>query len=55
LGNLERCTAPDCRISELVGLDVDDVDLDGGAGDGQGNKGHIVPRGSYAIAAARPT
>ena len=38
------------RISELVGLDVDDVDLDEGSvrAMGKGSKERIVPLGRYA-------
>jgi integrase/recombinase XerD len=52
------------RISEAVGLDVDDVDLDAGAVRllGKGSKERVVPVGRYACAAldaylvrARPT
>jgi integrase/recombinase XerD len=41
------------RISEAVGLDVDDVDLDGGLARlrGKGGKERIVPVGSFATAA----
>jgi integrase/recombinase XerD len=42
------------RISEAVGLDVDDVDLDGGSLRllGKGSKERVVPLGRYARAAA---
>jgi integrase/recombinase XerD len=51
---LETMYGAGLRISELVGLDVDDVDLDEGAvrAMGKGSKERIVPLGSYAIAAA---
>jgi len=41
------------RISEAVGLDVDDVDLDAGLARlrGKGEKERIVPVGSFAVAA----
>jgi integrase/recombinase XerD len=41
------------RISEAVGLDVDDVDLDAGLVRlfGKGRKERVVPLGSYAVAA----
>jgi integrase/recombinase XerD len=43
------------RISEAVGLDVDDVDLEGGAVRllGKGRKERLVPLGSYALDAVR--
>jgi integrase/recombinase XerD len=43
------------RISEAVGLDVDDVDLDVGAVRllGKGRKERVVPLGSYACEAVR--
>jgi integrase/recombinase XerD len=43
------------RISEVVGLDVDDVDLEGGLVrlSGKGSKQRIVPLGSYAAVAVQ--
>jgi integrase/recombinase XerD len=43
------------RIGEAVGLDIDDLDLTGGAVRllGKGRKQRIVPLGSYAVAAVR--
>ena len=43
------------RISEAVGLDVDDLDLDGGTVllRGKGSKERLVPVGSYALEAVR--
>ena len=39
------------RISELVGLDIDDIDIDSGivVVTGKGNKSRLVPIGSYAL------
>jgi integrase/recombinase XerD len=50
---LETMYGAGLRISELVGLDVDDVDLEDGAvrAMGKGSKERIVPLGSYALAA----
>ncbi len=52
---LEVLYGAGARISEVVGLDVDDVDLEGQLVRlcGKGSKQRIVPLGSYA-AAARP-
>src|SRR5437870_4931267 len=51
---LETLYGAGLRISELVGLDVDDVDLEEGSvrAMGKGSKERIVPLGSYARAAA---
>jgi integrase/recombinase XerD len=51
---LETLYGAGLRISELVGLDVDDVDLEEGSvrAMGKGSKERIVPLGSYACAAA---
>jgi integrase/recombinase XerD len=50
---LEMLYGTGARISEAVGLDVDDVDLDSGAVRllGKGRKERAVPVGSYACAA----
>ena len=50
---LEVLYGTGARISEAVGLDVDDVDLDAGMVRlfGKGSKDRIVPLGSYAKAA----
>jgi integrase/recombinase XerD len=50
---LELLYGTGARISEAVGLDVDDVDLDDGAVRlfGKGSKERVVPLGSYAAAA----
>jgi integrase/recombinase XerD len=50
---LEVLYGTGARISEAVGLDVDDVDLDDGVARlwGKGSKERIVPLGSYAAAA----
>ena len=50
---LEVLYGTGARISEAVGLDVDDVDLDAGVVRllGKGSKDRIVPLGSYAKAA----
>lgn len=53
---LELLYGTGARISELVGLDVDDIDLDDPEFAtvrllGKGNKERIVPVGSYALAA----
>jgi integrase/recombinase XerD len=52
---LEVLYGTGARISEAVGLDVDDLDLDEGAVllRGKGGKQRIVPLGSYAVAALR--
>jgi len=48
---LETLYGAGLRISELVSLDVDDVDLDGGSVrvTGKGSKERIVPLGRYAV------
>src|SRR5450756_3004750 len=52
---LELIYATGARISEAVGLDVDDLDLTEGQASvrlfGKGRKERIVPVGSYAVAA----
>ena len=50
---LEVLYGTGARISEAVGLDVDDLDLDRGGVrlDGKGGKQRVVPVGSYARAA----
>jgi integrase/recombinase XerD len=50
---LELLYGTGARISEAVGLDVDDVDLDDGVARlrGKGGKQRVVPLGSYAAAA----
>jgi integrase/recombinase XerD len=50
---LETMYGAGLRISELVGLDVDDVDAEDGSvrAMGKGSKERIVPLGSYALAA----
>jgi integrase/recombinase XerD len=50
---LEVLYGTGARISEAVGLDVDDIDMDGGAVRlfGKGSKVRVVPLGSYARAA----
>ena len=55
LAILELFYASGIRLSELVGLDVHDVDLRGGLVKvkGKGNKERIVPIGSKAIAALK--
>jgi integrase/recombinase XerD len=61
---LETLYGAGIRVSELVGMDVDDVDLDEGSVlvRGKGNKERVVPLGRFATAAlsayltrARPT
>src|SRR5204862_6561565 len=51
---LEVLYGTGARISEAVGLDVDDLDIDGGSDGtvllrGKGSKERLVPVGSYAI------
>lgn len=53
---LELLYGTGCRISEAVGLDVDDVELRGEAGAsvrlfGKGRKERVVPMGRYAVEA----
>src|SRR5439155_14923447 len=50
---LETLYGAGLRISELTGLDVDDVDLDEGSVRvvGKGDKERVVPVGRYAVAA----
>ena len=50
---LETLYGAGLRISELVGLDVDDVDLDEGSvrAIGKGNKERVVPMGTFAAGA----
>jgi integrase/recombinase XerD len=52
---LETLYGAGLRISELVGLDVDEVDLDEGSVRvmGKGSKERIVPLGRYAVAALK--
>jgi integrase/recombinase XerD len=52
-GLLEVLYGTGARISEAVGLDVDDLDLDEGVARlwGKGSKERVVPLGSYAAAA----
>jgi len=52
---LETLYGAGLRISELVGLDVDDVDLEEGSvrAFGKGSKERLVPLGSYGCAAVR--
>jgi integrase/recombinase XerD len=52
---LEVLYGTGARISEAVGLDIDDVDLDGGAVRllGKGGKERVVPIGRLAITAVR--
>lgn len=61
---LEVLYGTGARISEAIGLDIDDIDFDGGSVllRGKGSKQRIVPLGSYAqealkdyLAVARPT
>jgi integrase/recombinase XerD len=50
---LELLYGTGARISEAVGLDIDDLDVDGGAVllHGKGGKDRIVPVGSFALEA----
>jgi integrase/recombinase XerD len=52
---LELLYSTGARISEVVGLDVDDLDAEPGAASvrllGKGSKERVVPVGSYAVAA----
>jgi integrase/recombinase XerD len=52
---LELLYGTGARISEVVGLDLDDLDLEAGTVflRGKGGKQRIVPVGSFALAAAR--
>ncbi|MBI4577399.1 MAG: tyrosine recombinase XerC [Planctomycetes bacterium] len=52
---LETLYSSGLRVSELVGLDLDQVDLDEGAllARGKGRKERLLPLGSYAIQALR--
>lgn len=52
---LEVLYGTGARISEAVGLDIDDLDLDIGAARlfGKGGKERIVPIGSYATESVR--
>jgi integrase/recombinase XerD len=52
---LEMLYATGCRVSELVGLDVYDVDFETNTAmvTGKGNKQRLVPMGSYASRAIR--
>ncbi len=52
---LETLYGAGLRISELVGLDVDDVDLDEGSVRviGKGSKERVVPLGRYAVTALK--
>lgn len=52
---LELCYSTGARISEVVGLDLDDLDLDPDRASarllGKGSKERVVPVGSFAVAA----
>jgi len=50
---LETLYATGCRVSEVIGLDLHDIDFDSGTAlvTGKGNKERIVPIGSYASSA----
>ncbi len=50
---LETLYATGCRVSELIGLDLHDLDMETSTAlvTGKGNKQRIVPIGSYATAA----
>ncbi len=52
---LEFMYATGCRVSEAVGLDLTDMDLDEGFArvTGKGSKQRVVPVGSYAVDAMR--
>jgi integrase/recombinase XerD len=52
---LETLYGAGLRISELVGLDVDDIDLDEGSvrAVGKGTKERVVPLGRYGVGALR--
>jgi integrase/recombinase XerD len=52
---LEVMYASGCRVAEVVGLDLDDVDLDDGTArvTGKGSRQRLVPLGRYAVEAVR--